>query len=56
MKSIKECVNWVECFTKGKFGVRPNVEDMNFFNSILHYLEKCEEYERDIKDKEDDLK
>lgn len=54
MKSIDDCIRWITNFTSGKFGVRPNVEDMNFFNSILHYLDKCKEYNIDNDDRIED--
>ena len=41
MKTIQECINWCNALLKWN----PNVEDKNFFISIIKYLEKLKEEE-----------
>ena len=36
MKTIKECLSWIEMMK----GYKPNPEDLNFFNSIEKHLEE----------------
>ena len=45
MKSINECIKWVQMIKKR----RPNVEDLNFLNSIEKHLIELEEKEEQSK-------
>ena len=50
MKTPQECIQWIEFITSGPFGMRPNAEDMNFFNAMKYYISEYDkEYSESIK-------
>ena len=38
MKTLTECINWIDMITKKDFFNRPNTEDCNYLNSMKHHL------------------
>ena len=43
MKSPKECVDWINHYVLGG-PLKPNPEDMNYWNAIIYYLVHSEAY------------
>lgn len=38
MKTREQCIKWCKNFLEQPSELKPNVEDCNFFNSIIMYL------------------
>lgn len=45
MKTVAECIAWID-FMTSRGNLKPNIEDMNYWKAIKHYLRREEIFQQ----------